>query len=177
MEYFDIYTADGCRTGKTAAKGTPCGDGEYYLGVHIYLYDSQGRFLLQRRSLSKKFLPGAWETHLGHAEAGESSTDTAIREISEELSVRLHPEDLTHILRLVWNEEHHIIDVFFCRTENIEISRLHWQKEEVMDVKWVSKEEILDFIHDMDYRPIEYREAVLQYIKCAVFPSTSLPVK
>ena len=166
MERFDCYTPDGFRTGRTAVKGTPCKGNDYYLGVHIYLYDSNGRFLLQKRAEDKEFLPGGWEIHMGHVIAGESGLEAARREISEELGVLFPPDRFLHIARFVWNEYHHLIDIFFLKAD-LEPGSLHLQKEEVSGVKWVSKEEMLSFIRGMEYRPAGYREAVLHYMEHA----------
>ncbi len=166
-ERFDLYTADGRRTGRTAAKGAACGEDEYDLGVHLYLYDSKGRFLLQKRSLDKSFLPGQWEIHMGHAMAGETGQGAVLREAGEELGIKLSPESLVHVARCVWKGDHHLVDVFFCHAD-LELTDLQLQKEEVLDAKWITKEEMAQFVQAMEYRPMEYRETVLGYLSQAI---------
>ena len=166
METFDIYTADGMRTGRTAPKGTLCGEGEYYLGAHMYLYNSQGRFLLQKRAETKAIMPGEWEIHMGHAAAGENGLDTARRELAEEIGVVVPAEDFVHVARFVWRRYHHLIDVFFCRADP-ELSELTLQEEEVSAVKWISREEMIAFVEALEDKPVGYREAVLEYLRNA----------
>ena len=164
MEFFDIYTAGGQRTGRTAPKGTVCTSGDYFLGVHIYIYDSRGRFLLQQRAENKSFRPGEWDIHMGHAMTGETSLEAACRELEEELGVGFTPEQMIHVARTVWKQNNSLVDIYFIQAD-LDETRLHLQKEEVISAKWVKKEEMISFIRAMSsYRPEHYRQIVLQYI-------------
>lgn len=58
MEYFDILNRDGSKTGQIAPKDAPLSDNQYDLGVHAYIYNSNGEFLIQKRVDTKTFLPG-----------------------------------------------------------------------------------------------------------------------
>ncbi len=168
MEFYDIYTADGQLTGRAARKGTPCTGGDYYLGVHVYLYDSNGRFLLQKRASDKAFLPGGWEVHMGHVMAGETALQAARRETAEELGVCLPSERFIPVARFVWNELHHLVDIFFAKAD-LDAAQLHLQTRELTEAKWISKAEMVDFIQRMTYRPAEYRMIVRQHIEHAIF--------
>lgn len=58
--------------------------------VHIFLFDSQGRLLLQLRSAQKDEYPLCYTSSAsGHLSAGESYDDTAPRELQEELGLDL----------------------------------------------------------------------------------------
>ncbi len=162
-ELMDLFTRDGKFTGRTVERGTDKGDG-FTLGVHVFLYDSQGRFLLQKRSENKKFLPGQWETHMGHALAGESSFECALREMREELRVDLSQEDFVKIYRWVEKDAQMLTDLYFVRA-NLDENSLTLQKNEVIGVQWVAKREMLDFVRAMDYRPECYKAVVAQYIE------------
>ena len=163
MEFFYIYTVSGQRTGRTAPKGTVCTGDDYYLGVHIYIFDSRGRFLLQQRAEDKAFRPSEWDIHMGHAMTGESSLETARRELAEELGVRFTPDQLLHVARTVWKQSNHLVDIYFIQADLNE-TEFRLQEEEVIGAKWVEKEEMLSFVRSMSYRPEHYRQIVLQYI-------------
>ncbi|WP_291573884.1 hypothetical protein [Clostridium sp. UBA4548] len=45
MEQFDILNKNGEPAGLTADKGTELKEGQYYLGVHAYIYNSPNEFL------------------------------------------------------------------------------------------------------------------------------------
>ena len=87
MELFDILDKDGKPTGLTATKGTQLQDGHYYLGIHVYIFNSSMEFLLQQRSYDKTFLPGGWDVVLEHAIPGETSRECATRGIKEEIGI------------------------------------------------------------------------------------------
>ncbi len=166
-ERFDVYTRDGRLTGRTAAKDTPCQGEDYYIGVHIYLYDGKGQFLLQRRSPEKSFRPGEWDISMGHVMAGETPRQAARRELREELGLDLPAESFVHGARFVWKEWNHIADVYFVRAD-AELSALTLQTEEVVDAKWVSKAEMIDFLRRMEHRPSPYGRTVARYLEDAV---------
>lgn len=63
------------------------------LVVAVALIDSVGRILLQRRRPDRAH-GGLWEFPGGKVEAGESLESAALREIEEELGIRLDPAAL-----------------------------------------------------------------------------------
>ncbi len=163
-EMQDLYTRDGKFTGETIGRGRGV-MGEYFtLVVHAYIYDGSGRFLLQKRSESKKFRPGQWEITMGHALSGETAIECLGREIKEELGVQLPMEDYTKVYRWIETESHSFADVFFVRAD-LDESALTLQKEEVTGLQWVTRDEILEFVEKMDYRTENYRTVVAEYIR------------
>lgn len=162
MEYFDILNRDGSKSGQIAPKGEEMSDGQYYLGVHAYIHNSKGEFLLQQRSETKEFLPGGWDIHMGHVMAGETSEAAIIREIHEELGIKV--EDVTFIKRITWEKYNHFIDIYVVCKE-IDSCDLVLQKSEVEDVKYISREEMIKLIRSMDYRPEEYRIIMENYVR------------
>ena len=67
-----------------------CHDGSKLLHpvVHLHVFDEAGRLYLQKRSLSKDFQPGKWDTAVGgHVDWGETIDDALRREAREELGL------------------------------------------------------------------------------------------
>lgn len=160
MEYFDVLDHYGNKTGKIAAKGAALQDGEFYLGVHVYIHTPQNEFLLQRRAPDKEFLPDEWDVHMGHVIAGETPQETAVREVMEEVGLLLSPDGLRHIGRAEWEGKHHFADIFFAQREVV-LDQLILQPEEVTDAKLIPLEEMVAMTHGMHYRPAAYRRLVL----------------
>lgn len=156
MELFDILDRDGKLTGLTASKGTQLQDGQYYLGVHAYIFNYSMEFLLQQRSYDKAFLPGGWDVVLEHVVAGETSKDGTVRGIKEEVGLDVNENDVRFVGRMIWEEYHHIVDIYFVKTD-FAASELNLQREEVIGLKTVSKAEMQEFVSNMHYRPEEYR--------------------
>ena len=57
--------------------------------VHVIVEHSDGRLVLQKRSMHKDVQPGQWDTSVGgHVSPGERVDDAAARELAEELGIR-----------------------------------------------------------------------------------------
>lgn len=164
MEHFDILNIDGSISGLKARKGEELSTGQYYLGVHASIYNSDGKFLLQQRSRNKEFLPLGWDIHMGHVVAGESSEQAIRREILEEIGIDV--DNVNCIDRVIWEIHNHMIDIYTIH-QDIHLEDIILQESEVEAVKYVSKDEMLDLIDKMDYRPLEYREKVKEFV-CGV---------
>ena len=65
--------------------------------VALALFDSSSRLLLQQR-LARKRHDGCWEFPGGKVEPGEHPRAALVREIAEELAIRLDPADLAPAL-------------------------------------------------------------------------------
>lgn len=160
MELFDLYTKDRERTGKTIVRGTAVPDGYMRMVVHICIFNSRGEMLIQRRQLTKLVAPGQWDTSVaGSVAAGESSRVTAHREIAEEIGYSVPFEELMPLLTYNLPD---VFDDFYVIRRDIDISELTLQKEEVMDVKWAGKDEILAMMKTGEF--IEYPEHLIRLL-------------
>ena len=69
--------------------------GHIYRMVFVGFYTPDKKIILQRRSLSKKVLPGKLtSTVSGHVESGMSYDDTAVKESLEETGIAIDPNKL-----------------------------------------------------------------------------------
>jgi isopentenyldiphosphate isomerase len=58
--------------------------------VHILVFNEKGQVFLQKRSMKKDCSPGAWDSSSsGHLDRGEDYDSCAVREVFEEIGVRL----------------------------------------------------------------------------------------
>ena len=81
MEMVDLYDENRLLLGRTAERYAPKGEGEYRVVVHICVFDSRGRLLIQQRSREKAVWPEAWDVSAaGGVDAGETSRQAAERE-------------------------------------------------------------------------------------------------
>lgn len=94
MEKIWVYDKLGIFTGKVVDRHDPLGPDEYYAHCHVVLCHSSGLFLLQRRSMKKKYSPGVWDITGGAVDAGENARQACIRETKEELGLDIPPEKM-----------------------------------------------------------------------------------
>jgi isopentenyl-diphosphate delta-isomerase type 1 len=88
-EWFDIVDAQDVVVGR-APRNEVHRQRLRHRAVHILVFNSRGELFLQQRSLAKDDFPGAWDSSsAGHVGSGETYDHTALREVEEELGVRL----------------------------------------------------------------------------------------
>jgi len=72
--------------------------GLYHRAVHIFWLRPDGQLGLQRRSFAKDSCPGQLSSACaGHVDAGEDYRAAAVRELGEELGIRVEPAELREI--------------------------------------------------------------------------------
>ncbi len=162
MELLDILNEDGSRSGIVSERGVVHREGSLHPTVHIWIArqrpDGGFQLLLQKRSASKDSYPGCYDiSSAGHVDAGDDYLESAVREVGEELGLRVLPEDLEYIgVHRVCREE-----VFYGRPfrnreysyvylyrRPVDISGLTLQASEVEAVRWVDEEVCLRAARD-----------------------------
>jgi isopentenyl-diphosphate delta-isomerase type 1 len=64
--------------------------GKKHRAVHVMVFNERGDIFLQKRSLKKDNHPGVWDSSSsGHLDSGEDYDACALREVWEELGIRL----------------------------------------------------------------------------------------
>jgi isopentenyldiphosphate isomerase len=114
--------------------------------VHVLVFNAAGEVFLQKRSMQKDSCPGLWDSSAsGHLDAGEDYDACAVRELWEELGLRIAapPERLFKIdacagtgWEFVW--------VYQCRADGP--FTLH--PEEIETGAWVTPERLTNWIHE-----------------------------
>ena len=141
-ELIDILDSNGNLTGKTAMKSEAHKKGWFHATVHVWLFTTNEKVLLQKRALTKKVFPGLWDISVaGHIAAGEQVLTAAKREVFEEIGLELEEKEfikigtrihqVSHKNGIQDNEHHHV----FIAELKVSLSKLTIQKEEVDDIK------------------------------------------
>jgi isopentenyl-diphosphate delta-isomerase type 1 len=64
--------------------------GLLHRAVHVLVFNRRGEVFLQKRSLKKDTFPGAWDSSAsGHVDTGEDYDACAVRELREEIGLKL----------------------------------------------------------------------------------------
>ena len=160
MELVDLYDENRVPLGRTAERGAPKGPNEYRMVVHVCVFDSRGRLLIQQRTPQKFIWPNLWDVSVGGGvDAGETSRQGAEREFREELGYAL---DLSGLRPSVTVNFDGGFDDFYILTKDLEPEKLALQKEEVQAVRWAALEEILSMMNKGSFVP--YPKSFIRFL-------------
>ena len=143
-ESLDVLDEAGKPTGQTATRTEIHDKGLWHRAAHVYIVNSKGEVLLQRRAAHNTFRPGRWYlTAGGHLHAGETSVETAERELKEELGLVIPASEFVlagsatkrHILLYGTYLNNEIDDIYVVHRD-VEISKLR-KHGEVADIAWI----------------------------------------
>lgn len=149
-EYFDVLNSNGEYTNDTASREECHKKGLYHKAVVVIVLSTDNKkVLLQKRSANKKLWPNLWDiTAGGHVLSGELGYQAVIRETKEEIGINVKKEELEFIgtttsetikgdiINRHFNE-------YFIVHKDIDINDITLQEEEVQDIKWLEKEEVI----------------------------------
>lgn len=168
-EYFDVLNEKGEYTGKTETRDKCHKEGLWHKAVVVFIINSKGQVLLQKRSSSKKMWPNMWDiTAGGHVLSGEFGFQAILRESKEELGIELNKSDITFIgASISTNMKGNIINKhfneYYVANKEIDEKKLKLQEEEVSEVRWIDKDEIIAKIED-NYNGITDKEGCWEYL-------------
>lgn len=165
MEILDLYDKDRKKLeGQTVIRGDVQPANTYRMVVHICIFDSQGRLLIQHRQPFKKGWPNKWDVTVGGcAITGETSQQAAEREVREEIGLSL---DLSSERPAITPNFDKGFDDFYLLRRDVDIDSLVLQYEEVKEVRWAALEEVLQMIDDGSF--VQYHKdfvRLLFYLK------------
>ncbi|MCI8309320.1 MAG: NUDIX domain-containing protein [Clostridia bacterium] len=168
-EFFDILNENGEYLNEVQTRDKCHKEGLWHKAIAVFIINSKGQVLLQKRSSNKKMWPNMWDiTSGGHVLSGEFGFQAAIRETKEELGVNLDREDITFIGSVISNnKKNDILDKHFNEyyivNKDIDETKLKLQKEEVSEVKWMDKQEIINRIKN-NYDGITDKTGCWEYL-------------
>lgn len=168
-EFFDVLNEKGNFTGKTESREKCHKDGLWHKAVVVFIINSKNQVLLQRRSPNKRMWPNMWDvTAGGHVLAGEFGFEAIIREAKEELGIELNKNEMTFLgSSISTNNKADIINKHFNEyyivNKDLDETRLTLQKEEVSEVKWIDKNDIIQKIKN-NYDEITDKEGCWEYL-------------
>lgn len=174
-ELWDVYDVSRRRTGRTVIRGEALADGEYHLVADIWIMNSKGEVLLQKRSMEKDLAPGLWCCTGGSAIVGEDGRQAFIREMTEELGVA---PDLAHSeIAFSYTKGNYHKDIWFVR-QDIPPQAFHLQREEVEAVRWVTLAELELLRKDPAMMwQLSYLDRITAYLKDKLQPEEATHAK
>jgi len=130
--------------------------GLLHRAVHVLVFNSRGQIFLQKRSMKKDRQPGLWDSSAsGHVDSGEDYDATAIREVREEIGLRLPKvPERSFKIRACPETDQEFVWVYRCESEGpFELNR-----EEIDCGDWFAPEKVNRWIAE---KPEEFASAFL----------------
>ncbi len=144
-EIWDLYNLDGQVVGEHVRRNEMPEDA-YHLVVHIWIRNSEGKYLFTQRSKNKKTCPLKWECVGGSVLKGETSLHAALREVKEEVGIDLDTETgglvMTQIRDIADGTRVNDINDIYLYDYDGEVDLGNATTDEVEQILWMTKEEI-----------------------------------
>ncbi len=140
MEYLDIYNEKKEKLNKKIKRGDKLLDNEHILVAVIFIENSEGKYLIQKTSKEKG---EKYATTGGHVLSGEIPKTAIIRETKEELGLDVSNENIIYIGDLLFGIP--FGEIYYLK-KDLNIAKLKLQQEEVEQVEYLTKAEILKLI-------------------------------
>jgi isopentenyldiphosphate isomerase len=164
MEYLDICDSEGNLLGNKESKKEVHKQGLWHRSVHIWILNSKGELLIQKRSPFIDNNPNKWTGSVaGHVSAGEDFITSAIRETEEEVGLKLFPNDfiLIGIVKQMSFRNGYInneINPIYIVKMELNPEKIVKQKEEVAEVKFINSKNLQDLIENKNPAFVQYPE-------------------
>jgi len=127
--------------------------------VHICIFNSEKKLLIQQRAFSKKSGAAMWDfSASGQVISGESSQQGAMRELKEELGLSLTIKEAPVVTKIFFNS----YNDYYVIPYDIELKNLKLQESEVQNVKWASREEVLQLHKEKKF--LSYPKSLIELI-------------
>ena len=153
MEYIDIFDENNNPTGEIKEKVQAHEDGNFHRTAHIWIMNNKKELLLQKRSATKKSHPNCWDiSGAGHIKAGETVLEGAIRELNEELGIKINGGDLKFIatVKSTKNPKNMEFAYVYLLRCNEKVENYIFEDDEVSEVKYVYFEELEKMVADKE---------------------------
>lgn len=173
MEILDILDENGNKLGIQKSKKECYKEGYWFRSVHIWILNNKKELLLQKRSPNKSTFPNLWAVSVsGHVQAGESSMDTVLREIKEELGLDVNKEKCKYLFTLKRENIfdkciNRVFDDIYILVLNIDVKNTKLQKSELCEIKYFDYEKLKTMLVDKhpDFVPMdEEKEKLFSFL-------------
>ena len=153
-EPVDVLDERGKKTGLVLMKSEAHAKSLWHGVIHIWLYNSKGEVLMQKRSPQKIISPNAWDVAAGgHITAGEVPKGAAVKEAGEEISLKISKDELKFIGRRKFTHQmegwkNQLFISSYILKKDVNASGLKLEVEEVSGVKWIKLDELEKMLND-----------------------------
>lgn len=174
MEYLDVVNENNELTGKTEERDTIHKNGIWHREVTVWIMNKEGEILLQKRAATKKQYPNKWALCAGHIDAGEHYEAAMLREIYEELGIKLTIDELDFLgIYKVMEKTNNIQNNYFNYTyffkTDLKVEDYKIELKELSEVKYITLKELEENMKtgndDMTFISRPYMPEILEILK------------
>lgn len=170
MELLDVLDENGQLTGLKEERKIVHEKNLWHIHVGVWIMNSKGELLLQKRSPNKKVNPNKWTRTGGHVDAGETPLIGIQREAEEEIGVKIPLEKLEFITikKQSPGKGYHFTYSYFALVD-YKLEEYTMQTEEVSDLKYMTIEEMEEAYNNNDesytFAGWEHFQETIEYLK------------
>ena len=148
-EFLNIVDENNNFTGEIAENSYVHDNGIWHREVACWLMNQYGEILVQKRALTKRCAPGKWDITAGHVKTNELEEDAMVREIKEELGIKIDKNQLKFLMIVkrkgITTKNNTFQYHYFAYTDK-KIEEYNIQKEEVDKIKYISLEDLKNIL-------------------------------
>lgn len=162
MEILDLYNDLGKKLDETVVRGEKTPEGKNIMLSVIFIKNKDEKYLIQKTSKEKG---NRFSSTGGHVIHGENGLETIKRELNEELGINSQDEKIKYVDTFKYPTKNCIFNVYLLEVEEIDLSKIKLQKEEVEEVKFLTSKEIKKIIDNGEF--LESHAYIFEnYINC-----------
>lgn len=173
MEYLDILDENGNKTGEKDTRENIHKLGLLHSEVAAFIYTDTGKVVLQKRKSNKATYAGVWSITGGHVLTGEKNEEAIIREIKEEINIKIEKERVEFVTiyksKKVKDDiiNNKFFSIYIVKISEEEFNKIEMQNEELEDIKLFSIDEIEALLDsdDKHYKFPQKSEMAIMIIK------------
>jgi isopentenyldiphosphate isomerase len=151
-------------------------NGLWHRTTGIWVLNNNRQILCQQRSFKKDIKPGFWTTFFGgHLAPDETYMHNAIQECKEELGITIAEENLIpYKIQSSDKPTHKEFQHIFALILNKDLSKLHFEKEEIDQLQWIDLSKVRKILTDQtinNWVKKPWNEEVLDWLEILIPPS------
>ena len=153
MEYLEVVDENNNLTGKIEERDVIHEKGLWHREISVWIMNKNGDVLLQKRSAKKKQGANKWSICAGHVDVGEDPKMTAIREIEEELGIKVEENELKYLFTsksaiVLPNSYNNVFSYKYFLKTNALIEDYKINLDELSELKYISLDELEQLMKD-----------------------------
>ena len=148
MEILDLYDDNGKLLNETIPRGEKVVNGKNIMLSVIFIKNEEGKYLIQKTSKEKG---SKYSSTGGHVIHGEDGFTTIVRELDEELGLKVDDKEIKYITTFKYPNKNCIFNVYELDIASLNLNNVKLQESEVESINFLSKDEIEKIINDGNF--------------------------